>query len=125
MSPATSSAALAPAMPAGLALLNRTEDVRPTETIRDAALLLAKRRGKPVFPCKPDKKPYTNHGLHDATTDEATIRKWWAQYPDALIGLPTGNVSGLVVMKERRSLFDRLFGGEHERQGFVFDVDQI
>ena len=56
----------------------------------DAALVLA-RRGLPVFPCKvADKTPYTTHGFKDASTDPARIRRWWRHWPDALIGVPTG-----------------------------------
>jgi hypothetical protein len=29
-------------------------------------------------------------GFHAATTDPRTIARWWHQYPDALIGVPTG-----------------------------------
>lgn len=29
---------------------------------------------------------------------EAEIRRWWEQYPDASIGIATGNVSGIVVV---------------------------
>ena len=48
-------------------------------------------QGLRVFPCKPSNKaPYTEHGFHDASRDEAQIRAWWAQFPDALIGIPTG-----------------------------------
>ena len=39
-------------------------------------------RGCPVFPVI-DKKPRTEHGFHDATTDPATIRGWWERWPDA------------------------------------------
>lgn len=44
------------------------------------------------------KHPRTPNGLKDATKDEATIRKWWAEWPDANIGIATGAVSGLVVL---------------------------
>jgi putative DNA primase/helicase len=37
-------------------------------------------------------------GLHDATTDEATIHGWWSQWPAANIAIATGAVSGLVVL---------------------------
>jgi Bifunctional DNA primase/polymerase, N-terminal len=46
--------------------------------------------GTPVFPYKADKKPYTAHGYKDATCDLDQIRQWWKQWPDALIGIPTG-----------------------------------
>jgi len=38
------------------------------------------------------------HGVHDATTAEATITRWWTDTPDANIGIATGAVSGLVVL---------------------------
>jgi len=44
-------------------------------------------RGWPVMPCKPDKTPYTAHGFKDATTDLAQIAIWWAEHPDALVGI--------------------------------------
>lgn len=52
---------------------------------------LAKARaGDYVFPCKPDKTPYTEHGLNDATGDEKIIVEWWTKWPDALIGVNMG-----------------------------------
>jgi len=63
----------------------------------DAALRYA-RDGWPVFPCKPDKSPYTQHGFKDATRDESTIKEWWVQYPDAFIGIPTGAMTKLCVI---------------------------
>ena len=56
----------------------------------DAALAYAG-RGWPVFPCDPtSKKPYTDHGFKDATTNPAVIRDWWSRWPKAMIGVPTG-----------------------------------
>ena len=61
-------------------------------------------QGLPVFPCKNEptnkqhKKPLTKHGFKDAKTDAATIRKWWKRWPDALIGMPTGKVTGIAVL---------------------------
>lgn len=63
----------------------------------EAALRYAA-RGFPVFPCKPDKTPYTAHGFKDAATDSATIKELWRQWPDALIGMPTGKTSGIAVL---------------------------
>lgn len=66
-----------------------------------AALVYA-RRGLAVFPCcpagPPRKQPMTAHGLRDATTDERRIRRWWAQWPGALVGMATGEPSGRVVL---------------------------
>jgi len=54
-------------------------------------------KGRPVFPCKPDsKRPFTENGFKDATTDPGTIRQWWKQWPAAMIGSPTGN--GVFVL---------------------------
>jgi hypothetical protein len=52
----------------------------------------------PVFPCKPNKQPYTPNGFHDATTNIDQIVEWWAQHPTALIGVPTGPRSGFWVV---------------------------
>jgi hypothetical protein len=47
-------------------------------------------RGWPVFPCNRHKKPRTENGLDDATTDAEQITRWWTGWPDANIGLRTG-----------------------------------
>ena len=49
--------------------------------------------------CKhPGKHPRFTGGWKTATTDEATIRRWFAQYPDSNIGIATGAVNGLVIL---------------------------
>jgi hypothetical protein len=53
------------------------------------ALVLA-RQSVPVFPCGADKKPLVAHGFHDASIDSEQIRRWWIDWPSALIGVPTG-----------------------------------
>jgi Bifunctional DNA primase/polymerase, N-terminal len=64
-------------------------------TVSEAALDYV-RQGTPIFPCNPiDKKPLTPHGFKDATADEAQIRAWWTQWPNAMIGAPMGPASGL------------------------------
>ena len=64
----------------------------------EAALEYAS-HGMPVFPCNPlDKKPLTAHGFKDASKDEAQIRAWWTQWPNAMIGAPTGPASGMWVV---------------------------
>ncbi len=55
--------------------------------------------GVPVFPCVPgQKRPLTARGFHDVTTDLAQIEQWWGRWPEANLGLPTGAVSGVVVV---------------------------
>ena len=44
------------------------------------------------------KHPHTDHGLKDGSTDEATIRGWWAKWPDANVGVLTGRASGVVAL---------------------------
>ncbi|MFG1265643.1 DUF3987 domain-containing protein [Xanthobacter aminoxidans] len=64
-----------------------------------AAALEYSADGWPVFPCAAaTKAPLTPHGFRDASTDPARIRKWWARWPDAMIGLPTGAASGVIVV---------------------------
>ena len=55
--------------------------------------------GIPIFPCVPGaKQPLTSRGFHDATAELAQVREWWRRTPEANIGLPTGAVSGVVVV---------------------------
>jgi hypothetical protein len=78
------------------------------------ALDLAK-YGIPVFPCHnplpsggcscyrhdcnaPAKHPRTPNGLKDASADLDQVTKWWKEWPDANIGVPTGRPSGLMVL---------------------------
>jgi hypothetical protein len=63
-----------------------------------AALQLAEEYGLPVFPCGPDKRPYTPHGLKDASTSIERVAAFWERWPSALIGVPTGRASKLVVV---------------------------
>ena len=66
-------------------------------SVVDAAKELA-RAGFSIFPCDPDKRPHVKKWADAATTDETVIRQWWRDWPDAMIGLPTGSVSGLYVI---------------------------
>jgi len=61
----------------------------------DAAKWYA-RQGWPVLACR-GRAPLTPHGYQDATTDAATLAKWWGQWPDANVGIATG-AAGLVVV---------------------------
>lgn len=97
----------------------------------DAALTYAG-RGWAVFPChhptpggcscrasdcsSPAKHPRVTRGLHNATTDAAQIRSWWARWPDANVAVRTGEVSGIVVVD-----IDPDHGGEESLARLVSD----
>ncbi|WP_299911600.1 AAA family ATPase [uncultured Paracoccus sp.] len=56
-------------------------------SLLDAALAYAE-KGWHVLPLVPNgKKPWTEHGYKDATTDPGKIKAWWGETPDANIGL--------------------------------------
>lgn len=63
-----------------------------------AALYLAEEYGVPVFPCGPDKRPYTTHGFKDAATTIEAIEHLWNGHPDALVAVPTGKLSRCLVI---------------------------
>ncbi len=55
--------------------------------------------GLPVFPCVPGgKRPLTEHGFHEASTEPGQVGSWWRRWPRANIGMPTGRASGLEVV---------------------------
>ena len=48
-------------------------------------------RGWSVFPCRPaSKEPACKHGFYNATSNPATIRRWWLAQPDYNIAVATG-----------------------------------
>mgnify|MGYP000896150318 CR=1 FL=1 len=54
-----------------------------------ASALAYAEAGYKIFPVAPrGKAPLTRHGYHDATDDADQIRAWWAETPDANLGLP-------------------------------------
>jgi hypothetical protein len=95
-----------------------------SETAVDHALAYAKRW--PVFPTRLvrradgtfDKIPCVKWAKIEAdraavdARDPATIRKWWTRWPDAVISIPAGARSGVVVLdidcKNGRNGFDTL-----------------
>lgn len=56
--------------------------------------------GVPVFPCVPTQKvPFKwSRGLLDATTNLDVVAQWWRRYPNANLAVPTGTISGVVVV---------------------------
>jgi putative DNA primase/helicase len=97
--------------------------------MKSAALWYAK-NGIPVFPLhwpknggcscgkgdchSPGKHPLTPRGFKDATTNKARVSEWWDTYQSANIGLPTGAVSGFLVVD-----CDPRNGGPSERGELV------
>lgn len=76
---------------------NSTTSGQPTRQV-DLALNLV-RDGYPVLPvCPRTKRPLTQHGFHDATTDPAIIRKWWQRWPSALAAIRTGQKTDIWVL---------------------------
>src|SRR5215207_5489916 len=73
-------------------------DDRLSAPVLTAALALAD-RGTAVFPCNPaNKRPLTERGFKDATTDPTAIHAWWLRYPKAMIGAPSGRAAGFFVI---------------------------
>jgi hypothetical protein len=74
----------------------------------------------PVFPTnlvrrangKLDKVPCIKQWGEAASRDLAQIESWWHRWPDAVISIPTGKPSGVIVLdidvKDGRNGFDRL-----------------
>ena len=62
----------------------------------EVALALV-RQGFLVFPLKPGAKapPIIEGWQHAATTDEAQVRAWWAQEPNANVGI---HCAGMLVI---------------------------
>src|SRR3982750_1277280 len=106
-----------------------------SETLQ-AALWLAE-HDIPVFPChypeglngcschdprctSQGKHPLTRHGFLDATTDPQQIREWWGQWPEANLAVPTGTLSGLLVVD-----FDPRAGAPSDRDGCAEVIGRI
>lgn len=120
---------------------------RPLHLMAASAAAYAEKFGWSVFPvyqitrngvcacgkaqCKrPGKHPIgaaVPHGLKDASRDPATIRKWWREYPQANIGIPTGATSGFSVLDVdvHKGGDDALFALEQEHGKLPETVMQL
>src|SRR3712207_4084401 len=90
----------------------------PPALVARAALAYS-RRVIPVCPCEPGgKRPLTYNGFWHAATDAPQVAGWWRRWPDANVGIPTGEQSGLLVLDidsdtgcpESVALRDRFYG---------------
>ncbi len=70
------------------------------------------------------KHPHTSHGLHDATVNEAAIRRWWTQWPDANIGLRAEDI-GVVVDIDPRNGGDESYDRICTMFGHVPDTVEV
>ena len=76
-----------------------TLDHQPTHSARLLHAMALIRSGLPCFPCNATKKPATPRGFKDAANDEEAAKELWNLCRGApLIGVPTGEVSGLDVL---------------------------
>lgn len=77
---------------------HQNDPVKALSSAQRAALAVA--QDYPVFPCDPaSKRPIEQgHGFKDATQDATIVTRWWQKYPQALIGVPTGSATGLLVV---------------------------
>ena len=55
-------------------------------------------QGYPVFPVAASKRPTCPQGFKDAAIEPREIRRLWRDHPAPLIGVPTGEASGLFVL---------------------------
>lgn len=72
-------------------------------------------RGWPIFPCRSraeehvdphtgeivtmgEKTPLTSNGFRGATKFRRIVDRWWADWPDAAVGLPTGSPTGFFAL---------------------------
>jgi hypothetical protein len=79
-------------------IIELTSSIKPHGAPAPGAALAYARAGFRIFPVRQDKVPLVKAWGQAATTDEAKIREWWAKWPTAMVGLPTGAVNGLWVL---------------------------
>jgi hypothetical protein len=81
------------------ALVHRTQSLA-----LPAAALAWAQAGHRIFPCVPGgKQPLTRHGFHDASAEPRRVAAWWRRWPEANIGLATGERVDVLDIDERRT----------------------
>ena len=69
-----------------------------TDEARWIAQNLARNCGYRVFPVRLDKKPACERGFLEASDDPGRVEELWRRYPAPLIGVATGEASGVDVL---------------------------
>src|SRR5438105_3493264 len=87
------------------------DQTKQRSSLLDSALEYAA-LGIPVFPCAATKKPLTENGFKDASTEERQVKHWWGRWPEAMIGVPTGPASGIDVLDLDLDLDEGINGHE-------------
>lgn len=77
--------------------------------------------GYAVFPCGPDKKRRVKWS-NESTTDTASIRRWWMQWPDSLVGLDLAKSGTFVVDCDRHGGPDGVEAWEVLRVAYDYDA---
>ena len=95
----------------------------------NVALSVVRELGLPVFPCRETldekgkirKSPYTKNGYKAASKNEEQVRLWWRKFPNALVGVPAGPSTGILVVdidqsshKDGEASFNKLQVGDPE-----------
>ena len=100
----------------------------------NVALSVVRELGLPVFPCRETldekgkirKSPYTKNGYKAASKNEEQIRLWWRNFPDALVGVPAGPITGILVVDIDQSIAcSKCFCASAERLRSLFSIDEI
>ncbi|MEQ3630582.1 MAG: bifunctional DNA primase/polymerase, partial [Sulfitobacter sp.] len=51
-----------------------------------------------VIPLGPNKRPLVKGWQNKASDDARQVERWWAKWPDAMPGLPSGKRNGFTVL---------------------------
>ena len=69
-----------------------------SSTLVEKAIAFSAQNRVPVFPCRQDKSPTTEHGFKDASSDPAVIREMFAHVHAEYVAMPTGSITGVSVL---------------------------
>lgn len=75
-----------------------TVEAVAADEIAQLAQNVARNCGYAVFPCRENKAPATEHGFLDATSDPEAVPGLWRRFPGPLVGVATGEASGISVL---------------------------